>query len=58
MDNSFSVEVTMETVDTYFLEQYLRYGANQNAQMKPEFLILLKAFLTIVANPVAPFGKE
>ena len=26
------------------LEQYLRYGANQNAQMKTEFIILLKNF--------------
>ena len=58
MDNSNSVKGTMETLTLLFLKQYLRYGANQNAQMKPEFITLLKTFLTIVAYPMVPFGKE
>ena len=37
----------METLTLLFLKQYLRYGANQNAQMKPAFITLLKTFLTI-----------
>ena len=48
----------METVDFVIFRAMLRYGANQNAQMKPEFIILLKTFLMIVAYPMAPFGKE
>ena len=58
MDNSNSVKGTMETLTLLFLKQYLRYGANQNAQMKPEFITLLKTFLTIVAYQMVPFGKE
>ena len=58
MDNSDSVEGTMETVEL-FLGLYLRCSANQNAQMKPEFIILfLKTFFRIVAHPMALFGKE
>ena len=58
MDNSNSVEGTMETVDTVIFWAISEIRANQNVQMKPEFIILLKAFLTIVAYPMAPFGKE
>ena len=58
MDNSNSVEGTMETVDTVIFRAYLRYVANQNTQMKPEIIILLLTFLTIVAYPMVPFGKE
>ena len=40
MANSNLVEVTMEKAEMLFLEQYIRHGANQNNQMKPEFIIL------------------
>ena len=58
MANSNLVEVTMETADMLLLEQYLRYRANQNNQINPEFIILLKTFLMIVTYQMAPFGKE
>ena len=45
MANSNLVEVTMETADTVIFREYLRYRANQNDQIKPEFIILLKTFL-------------
>ena len=58
MSNSNLVEVTMETADTVIFREYLRYRANQNDQIKPEFIILLKTFLMIVTYQMAPFGKE
>ena len=41
-----------------FLEQYLRYGSNENDQMKPEFKMLLKTFLLIATHQMTPFGKN
>ena len=41
-----------------FFEQYLRYGANQNAQTKPEFIIFQKTFLKIVTSQMALFEKK
>ena len=58
MANSNLVEVTMETADTVIFREYLRYRANQNDQIKPEFIILLKTFLMIVTYQMAPFRKE
>ena len=58
MTNSNLVEVTMETADTVIFREYLRYRANQNDQIKPEFIILLTTFLVIVTYQMAPFGNE
>ena len=58
MDNSNSVKGTMETVDAIIFRAISEIRANQNAQMKPGFIILLKTFLMIVAYPMVPFGKE
>ena len=58
MANSSLVEVTMEIADMLLLKQYLRYRANQNNKIKPEFIILLKTFLMIVTYQMAPFRKE
>ena len=58
MANSNLVEVTMEKAEMLFIKQYIRHGANQNNQMKPEFIILLKTFLMLVMYQMAPFGKN
>ena len=58
MANSNLVELLGKQLTLLFLEQYLRYGANQDDQMKPEFRIFLKTFLMIVRYQMAPFGKN
>ena len=52
MANSNLVKVGIETADTAIVR------VNQNNQMKPEFIILLKTFLMIVTYQMAPFGKN
>ena len=52
MANSNLVKVGIETADTVIVR------VNQNNQMKPEFIILLKTFLMIVTYQMAPFGKN
>ena len=57
MDNSHSVAGTMETVDTVTFRAISEIRG-KSSQMKPEFIILLKTFLTIVAYPMVPLGKK
>ena len=57
MDNSDSVGGTMETVDTVIFRAITEIRG-KSSQMKQEFIILLKTFLTIVAYPMVPLGKK
>ena len=58
MDNSNSLEGTMETVDTVIFRAISEIRGKSKRPDEARFIILLKTFLTIVAYSMVPFGKE
>ena len=55
MDNSNLVEVTMKIANTFI---FRTISEIRGKSKRPEFIILLKPFLMIVAYQMASFGKE
>ena len=58
MDNSNLVEGTMETVDSVIFRAISEIRGKSKCPDEARIYNLLKTFLTTVAYPMVPFGKE